>query len=99
MRIRPLGSNLVFRISSEATTTASGLHLVKLKNYDDWVRGCVEAVGPACTEVRVGDDVLVSRQSVFDVRREGDHVVVVKEAEVMGVCEDGEAVEVEGHAA
>ena len=98
MRIRPLGSNLVFRIT-EATQTPSGLHLVKLRNYDDWVRGKVEAIGPEVREVRVGDDVLVARSNVFDVRREGDHVVVVKEAEVMGVLSECVADEVEGHAA
>ena len=100
MKIRPLYDRIVVkRIEDSAEKTASGLFIpdsAKEKPQE----GEVIAVGPGTRDesgklipldVKAGDTILFGKWSGTEVKIDGDDLLIMKEADILGIVEKTEA--------
>lgn len=95
MKLKPLHDRVVIRRLEEDETTAGGI-IIPDTAKEKPMRGEVLAVGPGAREdgklvpldVRVGDIVLFGKWSGTEVKLDGEEVVIMKEADLMGIIDD-----------
>ncbi|HVH80387.1 MAG TPA: co-chaperone GroES [Stellaceae bacterium] len=95
MKLKPLHDRVVIRRLEEDEKTAGGI-IIPDTAKEKPMRGEVLAVGPGAREdgklvpldVRVGDIVLFGKWSGTEVKLDGEEVVIMKEADLMGIIED-----------
>jgi chaperonin GroES len=98
MNIRPLNDRVLIRRVPEKEMTAGGLHIPQTAKEKPQ-RGRVEAVGQGrfengerqALDVKAGDEVLFGKFSGTEIELEGVEFVILKEEELLGVIEAGEA--------
>jgi len=100
MKFRPLHDQvLVRRVEQEAKTT--GGILIPDTAQEKPMEGDVIAVGPGARgkggkvhplDVRAGDRILFGKWSGTEVKIDGEELMIMKEADVMGIIDSGAAV-------
>lgn len=98
MRMRPLGDRIVVRLIDEGEEMYGMLHIPAMAKEKP-TQGEVVAVGPGAYEygvqvpmtVAVGERVLFGRYAGTEVEVEGQALLVIRQADVMSVLDDGEA--------
>jgi chaperonin GroES len=95
MKLRPLQDRVIVRQSDAEEKTASGILLPDTAKEKP-TKGKVIAVGPGKLDkngkpmeigLRVGDTVYYGKYSGTDVEVDGDKLVILREADVLGVLE------------
>jgi len=95
MKIRPLHDRVVIRRMAEETTTASGI-VIPDSATEKPAEGEIIAVGKGKVndsgsvtplDVKVGDKVLFGKYAGQEVKVGGEEVIVMNEADIMGVLE------------
>ena len=96
MKFRPLHDRVVVRRLEEDTKTAGGI-IIPDTAKEKPQQGEVIAVGPGARDeqgtvvpldVKAGDRVLFGKWSGNEVRIDGDDLLIMKEADIMGVIEE-----------
>lgn len=96
MKLKPLHDRVVIRRLEEDEKTAGGI-IIPDTAKEKPMRGEVLAVGPGARDeggklvsldVRVGDIVLFGKWSGTEVKLDGEELVIMKEADLMGLIED-----------
>jgi chaperonin GroES len=99
MKLKPLHDRVVIRRLEEDEKTAGGVIIPDIAKEKP-MRGEVLAAGPGARgengklvplDVGVGDIVLFGKWSGTEVKLEGEELVIMKEADIMGVIDDVEA--------
>lgn len=95
--LSPLGDRLIVQISEMERKTAGGLYIPDtVADISGNLEGVVVAVGPGYRDrkgrlrpmdVKVGDGVIFSQYSGNKIEMQGQNVVILHEAEVMGVLD------------
>lgn len=86
MTIRPLSNRLVVRHEPNQELTDGGIHVPKTAIPSDLgLQAWVMAVGPDVLDVKVGDEVFISRNKGVKVSIEGIEYRIVEEDEILGV--------------
>jgi chaperonin GroES len=96
MKLKPLHDRVVIRRLEEDEKTAGGI-IIPDTAKEKPMRGEVLAVGPGAREdgklvpldVRPGDIVLFGKWSGTEVKLDGEEVVIMKEADLMGIIDEG----------
>jgi chaperonin GroES len=97
MKFRPLHDRVVIRRLEEDDKTAGGI-IIPDTAKEKPMRGEVIAVGPGARddkgeivplEVRAGDRVLFGKWSGTEVKLDGEELLIMKEADLLGVIEAG----------
>ena len=93
MKFRPLHDRVVIRRVEEEAKTKGGI-IIPDTAKEKPMEGEVMAVGPGARgedgkiqplEVKVGDRVLFGKWSGTEVKLDGDELIIMKEADVMGI--------------
>jgi chaperonin GroES len=93
MNFRPLHDRILVRRVAQAATTKGGI-MIPDTAQEKPVEGEVVAVGPGARgedgkvqplDVGVGDRVLFGKWSGSEIRLDGEELMIMKEADVMGV--------------
>ena len=93
MKFRPLHDRVVVRRIDEAAKTAGGI-IIPDTAKEKPSEGVIEAVGPGARDesgkvvaldVKVGDRVLFGKWSGTEIKFNGEDLLIMKEADVMGV--------------
>ena len=93
MSLRPLHDRVLIRRVDPETKTAGGI-IIPDTATEKPMEGEVMAVGPGARgedgkiqtlEVKVGDRVLFGKWSGTEVKLDGDELIIMKEADVMGI--------------
>jgi chaperonin GroES len=99
MRFRPLGDRVVVRRVKEEQKTAGGI-IIPDTAQEKPQEGEIVAVGPGALddsgkrvapEVKVGERVLFGKWSGTEVKIDGEDLLIMKEADIMGVIEAAKA--------
>jgi chaperonin GroES len=99
MKLKPLHDRVVIRRLEEDEKTAGGI-IIPDTAKEKPMRGEVLAAGPGARredgklvplDVRVGDIVLFGKWSGTEVKLDGEELVIMKEADIMGIIDDAEA--------
>lgn len=99
MHIRPLYDRVVIKRVEQQRKTASGI-VIPDTAAEKPEQGIVVAVGSGkvlqdgtvrALEVKAGDQVLFGRYAGQTVKINGEELVVMREDDVMGIVEDGQA--------
>lgn len=80
--LQPLGDYVVAQNEEAATKTASGLYIPDQAQEKPKTAKIV-AVGPATTQVKVGDRIVFKSYSTTDVKVGNDEYILVKEEDVL----------------
>ncbi|MGL1921050.1 MAG: co-chaperone GroES [Hyphomicrobiales bacterium] len=95
MALRPLQDRVLVRTDEAETKTASGLIIVD-SAQDKPSQGTVVAVGNGtrneagalvALEVKAGDTVLFGKWSGTEIRVDGEDLMIMKEADILGIVE------------
>jgi chaperonin GroES len=95
MKFRPLGDRVVVRRVKEEEKTAGGI-IIPETAQEKPQEGEIIAVGPGALddngkrvtpEVETGDFVLFGKWSGSEVKLDGEELLIMKEADIMGVIE------------
>ena len=98
MKLKPLHDRVVVRRLEEDEKTAGGI-IIPDTAKEKPMRGEVLAVGPGARgedgklvplDVRAGDIVLFGKWSGTEVKLDGEELVIMKEADLMGIIDDVE---------
>jgi chaperonin GroES len=98
MKLKPLHDRVVIRRLEEDEKTAGGI-IIPDTAKEKPMRGEILAVGPGTRgedgkliplDVRVGDIVLFGKWSGTEVKIDIQELVIMKEADVMGIIDDAE---------
>jgi chaperonin GroES len=93
MKFRPLHDRVVIRRVEEEAKTKGGI-IIPDTAKEKPMEGEVMAVGPGARgedgkiqplEVKVGDRVLFGKWSGTEVKLDGDELIIMKEADIMGI--------------
>ena len=96
MKLKPLHDRVVIRRLEEDEKTAGGI-IIPDTAKEKPMRGEVVAAGPGARgddgklvplDVRVGDIVLFGKWSGTEVKLDGEELVIMKEADLMGIIGD-----------
>ena len=96
MKFRPLHDRVLVRRLEEETKSAGGI-IIPDTAKEKPMQGEILAAGPGGRDekghltpmgVRVGDRVLFGKWSGTEVKIDGEELVIMKEADIMGVIED-----------
>jgi len=99
MKLKPLHDRVVIRRLEEDEKTAGGI-IIPDTAKEKPMRGEVLAAGPGARgengklvplDVRVGDIVLFGKWSGTEVKLDGEELVIMKEADLMGIIDNVEA--------
>ena len=95
MRLRPLRDRVLIRRVEPEAKTAGGIFIPD--NFQEKpLQGDVVAVGPGARDkdgalipldVKPGDRVLFGKWSGTEIKRDGDELMILKEADIMGVLD------------
>ena len=100
MSFRPLHDRVLLKPVEQDAKTKGGI-IIPDTAKEKPVEGRVVAVGPGARDengtphpldIKVGDRVLYGKWSGTEVKVDGEDLLIVKEADVMGVIEDAKAV-------
>ena len=100
MKFRPLHDRVVVRRIEEDMKTAGGI-IIPDTAKEKPMQGEVIAVGPGArdesgklipVDVRMGDRVLFGKWSGTEVKIDGDELLIMKEADVLGILDTASAV-------
>ncbi|MDB5169954.1 MAG: hypothetical protein JWN82_350 [Candidatus Saccharibacteria bacterium] len=80
--LKPLGDYVVATAEQAETKTASGIYLPE-NSAEKPKTAKVVAVGPAATQVKVGDRIIYKSYSNTDVKVEGTEYILVKEEDIL----------------
>ena len=95
MRLRPLQDRVLIRRAEPETKTVGGI-LIPDNVQEKPVEGDVVAVGPGARDkagtlhplnIKAGDRVLFAKWSGTDVKLDGEDLLIMKEADIMGVVD------------
>ena len=95
MKLKPLSDRVIVRQSEAEQKTATGILLPDTAKEKP-TRGKVIAVGPGKLDdngkpmeigVRVGDTIYYGKYSGTDVTIDGDKLVILREADILGILE------------
>lgn len=95
MTLRPLQDRVLVRTDDAETKTASGLIIVD-SAQDKPSQGTVVSVGNGirneagaviALEVKAGDTVLFGKWSGTEIRVDGEDLMIMKEADILGIVE------------
>jgi chaperonin GroES len=95
MKFRPLRDRVVVRRVDEAATTSGGI-IVPETAKEKPMQGEVMAVGPGtrddagrlvAPEIRAGDRVLFGKWSGTEVKIDGEELLILTEADILGILE------------
>jgi len=95
MRLRPLQDRVLIRRAAPETKTVGGI-LIPDNVQEKPVEGDVVAVGPGARDttgtlhplnIKAGDRVLFAKWSGTDVKLDGEDLLIMKEADIMGVVD------------
>jgi chaperonin GroES len=93
MKFRPLHDRVVIRRVEEEATTKGGI-IIPDTAKEKPMEGEVMAVGPGARgedgkiqplDVKAGDRVLFGKWSGTEVKLDGDELIIMKEADIMGI--------------
>jgi chaperonin GroES len=99
MRFKPLHDRVLVRRLEESEKTAGGI-IVPDTAKEKPMRGEVLAVGPGARDeagklvpldVKAGDEVLFGKWSGTEVKMDGEELLIMKEADIMGIIEPAKA--------
>src|SRR5687768_3498946 len=99
MKIKPLHDRVVVRRIEEEERTRGGI-IIPDTAQEKPMQGEVLAVGPGARndegelvvpDVKPGDRVLFGKWSGTEVKLDGEELLIMKEADIMGVLEEGAA--------
>lgn len=99
MRFKPLHDRVLVRRIDEDEKTAGGI-IVPDTAKEKPMRGEVLAVGPGARDdagklvpldVKVGDEILFGKWSGTEVKMDGEELLIMKEADIMGIIEPAKA--------
>jgi chaperonin GroES len=99
MRFKPLHDRVLVRRIDEDEKTAGGI-IVPDTAKEKPMRGEVLAVGPGARDeagklvpldVKAGDEVLFGKWSGTEVKMDGEELLIMKEADIMGIIEPAKA--------
>ena len=99
MKFRPLHDRVAVKRVEEEQKTKGGI-IIPDTAKEKPMQGEVLAVGPGVRnekgelvklDVQVGDRVLFGKWSGTEVKIDGDELLIMKEADIMGVLEEGAA--------
>ena len=99
MGFRPLHDRVLIRRLDSEEKTAGGI-IIPDTAKEKPMEGEVIAVGPGARDdsgkvtpldVSVGDTVLFGKWSGTEVKIDGDELLIMKESDIMGIIESGEA--------
>ena len=99
MRFKPLHDRVLVRRLEEDGKTAGGI-IVPDTAKEKPMRGEVMAVGAGARDeagklvpldVKVGDEVLFGKWSGTEVKMDGEELLIMKEADIMGIIEPAKA--------
>lgn len=80
--LQPLGDYVVAKSEEAKTKTASGIYLPD--NAQEKPKTAkVVAVGPAATQIKVGDRIVYKSYSTTDVKIEDEEYILVKQEDVL----------------
>jgi len=97
MRFRPLHDRVLIRAIARENKTAGGI-LIPDNAAEKPTEGEIIAVGPGARsedgriqplDVKVGDRVLYGKWSGTEIKLDGEEVVIMKEADIMGIVAHG----------
>jgi chaperonin GroES len=100
MKFRPLHDRVLIEPTEQAERSKGGV-IIPDTAKEKPVEGRVVAVGPGARDesgklhpldIKIGDIVLYGKWSGTEVKVDGEDLLIVKEADVMGVIEDAKAV-------
>ena len=100
MTFRPLHDRVAVKRLEEEQTTRGGI-IIPDTAKEKPIQGEVLAVGPGARNdkgdliplgVQVGDRVLFGKWSGTEVKIDGEELLIMKEADIMGILEQGAAV-------
>jgi chaperonin GroES len=100
MAFRPLGDRVLVRRVEEEQKTKGGI-IIPDTAKEKPQEGEVIAVGPGARDdsgkvnpldVKVGDRILFGKWSGSEVKLDGEDLLIMKESDILGVLEPGEAV-------
>ena len=100
MTFRPLHDRVAVKRLEEEQTTRGGI-IIPDTAKEKPIQGEVLAVGPGTRNdqgdlvplgVQVGDRVLFGKWSGTEVKIDGEELLIMKEADIMGILEEGAAV-------
>lgn len=95
MRLRPLQDRVLIRRAQPATKTVGGI-LIPDNVQEKPVEGDVVAVGPGARDktgtllplgIKAGDRVLFAKWSGAEIKLDGEDLLIMKEADIMGVVD------------
>jgi chaperonin GroES len=99
MKFRPLRDHVLLRRVEPEATTAGGI-LIPDTAREKPMEGEIVAVGPGTRDeegklhpldVKSGDRVLFGKWSGTEVKLDGEDLMIMKEADIMGIVEGGAA--------
>jgi chaperonin GroES len=99
MKFRPLRDHVLLRRVEPEATTAGGI-LIPDTAREKPIEGEIVAVGPGTRDeegklhpldVKSGDRVLFGKWSGTEVKLDGEDLMIMKEADIMGIVEAGAA--------
>lgn len=95
MRLRPLQDRVLIRRAEPETKTVGGI-LIPDNVQEKPVEGDVLAVGPGARDktgtllppdIKAGDRVLFAKWSGAEIKLDGEDLLIMKEADIMGVVD------------
>lgn len=88
MIVKPLKKKVLVAETKRENTTESGIVIESAQGLGDSKTGKVLAVGPDCTEVKVGDVVYLLWNKAQVVTIDGAQRVMIDEEDIVGVLEN-----------
>lgn len=82
-KLRPLNNNVWVKLIKEEEKTSGGLYIPDSAKQDAQI-GLVQAVGNG-TQIKLGEKVFFGK---YSGTKAGDHYIVLKEEDVLGIIED-----------
>jgi len=99
MRLRPLQDRVLIRRIEQAAKTAGGI-IIPDAAQEKPTEGEVVAVGPGARDekgtlhaldINVGDRILFGKWGGSEITLDGEHLLIMKESDIMGVVDEGAA--------
>ena len=88
MNVKPMKKKVLIAEQKRESTTATGIIIEGAAGIGESKTGKVLAVGPECTEVKVGDVVYLLWNKAQVVTIDGAQRVIIEEEDIVGVLED-----------
>ena len=88
LNIKPRSKNVLVAENAREKVTESGIIVEGREGLGESKSGTVLAIGPNCTEVKVGDKILLTWNKAQVVTIDGAQRVIIDEENIVAVLED-----------